>query len=128
MKIIIEFIPHSLQRYETVGDYFYDENGDLNIKVSDLGDEYMNRLVVLHELIEEAITKKRGITETEIMKFDLLFEEEAKYGKHPEIEEPGRDKRAPYRNEHIFAEIMERLFAQEMEIDWTDYDKEVMSL
>ena len=127
-KIVIEFIPHKEQRYDTPGDYFYDDNGVLNILISDLGDEYKNRLVALHEIIEEAITKKRGITEEQIMEFDLMFENERSQGQHAEDDEPGWDKRACYTKEHAFAEAVERLFCNELGINWIDYNEGFRSL
>ena len=61
MKINIETIPHSDQRYPTVGDYWDDENGVIQVRVSDMKDWRYEALVVMHELIEMFLTKHRGI-------------------------------------------------------------------
>ena len=126
IKIIIETIDKNKVRYPTVGDYFYD--GDvLKIWVADMGNEDMNFLVCLHELIEEYLTKKRGITEHDIMQFDLMFEAERDKGLHTDEEEPGWDSRSPYKKEHAFAEAMERLMANELGVDWSVYNETVIN-
>lgn len=127
-KITIDFIPHNTQRYETVGDYFFYPNGELVIRVSKLGDKRMELLVAVHELLEVILTENRGIPEQDIMAFDMKFEKERVEGKHKIWEEPGHDKNAPYRNEHIFAENIERLLASELKVDWSEYEKKLMEL
>ena len=44
-KIIIESVPHDSHRYETVGDWYREEDGTLRIKVSDMGNEDYEILV-----------------------------------------------------------------------------------
>lgn len=124
-RIIIDIIPHATQRYNTCGDYFFDDKGQLIVKISDVGNDYMNELILIHELIEEMLTRKRGITEPEIMAFDELFEKERVEGLHTADEEPGWDDRCPCKKEHAFAEAVERLLANEADIDWNKYDKQV---
>ena len=120
--IKIEFVKKEDVRNNDVADYYY-EGEDLIIKVVDTGDEIYNRAVILHELIEEALTKKRGITEQMVTSFDRkCFEEnmyETAYGDQPDC---------PYRKEHRFAENIERLFIQESGKDWFTYDKVIDSL
>ena len=127
-RTIIDIIDKSKVRYSTVGDFFYDDKGVLHIWVADMGDDDMNFLVALHELIEEHLTKKRGITEQQIMNFDMMFEDERARGLHTDDEEPGWDSRAPYKKEHSFAEAMERLMANELGVDWMIYNDVVMNL
>ncbi len=127
-RIIIDVIPSSAQRYPTCGDYFYGKKGVLHIKVSDTGDEYMNRLIALHEFIEEALTKKRGVAEADILAFDLQYERERAEGKHLPDQEPGNDPRAIYRREHFFAESMERMAAHELGVNWFEYSDKVNEL
>ena len=127
MKIKIETIPHSKQRYETCGDYWINSD-TAEIRVSDLKNNDYEFLIVIHELIEFYLTEKRGITEESISEFDIKFEKERLEGLHSETDEPGWDKNAPYRNEHIFAEIIERQIAKELGVDWQDYDKAVNEL
>ena len=75
MKINIETIPHGDQRYPTVGDYWDDENGVMQVRVSDMKDWRYEALVVIHELVEMFLTKHRGIPEHEISEFDIKFEQ-----------------------------------------------------
>lgn len=124
-KIIIETIDHLSQRYPTVGDYQYLEDGTVYITVSNMGNEVYETLVGLHELIEERLTKWRGIKEGDISKFDIEFEKNRKEGN---IDEPGFDKDAPYRHEHLAATGIEMIMASLAGVEWYDYDKKVNEL
>lgn len=68
--------------------------------------------------MEAYICEKRGISEPDIMVFDIAFE------KIPgnENKQPGDDKAAPYRKEHCLAENIERLYAAELGVLWSDYN------
>lgn len=120
-RIVTDFIDDTLQRYPTVGDYYYGKKGVLHIKVSNTGNEYMDRLIMIHELIEEMLTMKRGISEPDIMEFDLKFEQEMEKGLHSPTDEPGNAPNCIYRKEHFFAESIERLCAHELGINWEEY-------
>jgi hypothetical protein len=113
MKIIIESIPHLQQRYNTVGDWWFDPDGTLQIRVSEAADERHAFLVAFHELVEVTLCKERGITQAQVDMFDMAFKDEG---------EPGDDKLAPYYREHQFAMGMERLMAAEMGVDWVHYE------
>ena len=117
----------SMLRYDTCGDYFVNDDGltELNIK-SQTNQDY-EFLITIHELIEEYLTRKRNIKEEDIMIFDLMFEQERRNGLHSEDDEPGYDIRSPYRREHIFSENIERLIAQELGVDWVQYNNEIIS-
>lgn len=125
MKINIETIPHESQRYETVGDYWYDEQGVLQIRVSDMGNTKYERMVVIHELIEQSLTEWAGITEEQIMEFDLKFEEKRE---EENVDEPGFDNNAPYLVQHTFATSVELGMCALAGISWTDYDNTVINL
>jgi hypothetical protein len=128
MKIIIETIPHNEQRYETVGDWYVSKDGAWNVKVSKMGNWKYELLVAVHELIEYALCKDRGITDAVVSKFDKQFERERAVGIHEQDEEPGDSPIAPYRKEHFFATNLERLLSAELGVKWFEYDKKVMSL
>lgn len=117
-KIVIETIPHDRQRYDTIGDYFLDENGVMQVRVSKTQDRY-EFLIAIHELIEAFLAKDRGILWESIDDFDKEFIGNG---------EPGHSKKAPYHKEHVFAEIIERMIAFELGIEWDDYCKEVDNL
>lgn len=119
MKIVIETIPHRAHRYETVGDYWIDPDGTLQIRVSQMADDRMAALVAIHELVEVTLTEHRGISEASIMKFDT---------DHPELDDPGHSPEAPYHHEHVFAEIVERQVAHELGVNWQEYEKAIEAL
>jgi hypothetical protein len=128
MNIQAKTIPHSEHRYETVGDYWTDENGVTQFRVSEMGDEDYAFLVFVHELIEEHLTRRAGIDEPKIKAFDEMFEKERDKGKHADSDEPGFDSRSPYQREHTIATGIEMMLAGEMGINWNEYNKTVMSL
>lgn len=128
MKISIETIPHDSQRYETPGDWWWGDSETLHIRVSDTGNWKHAVLVALHELVEVCLCKERGIPEQTVDSFDLRYEAERLNGEHGPEEEPGDDPASPYRKEHFFATNVERLMAAELGVDWTEYDKTIVSL
>jgi len=113
MKINIQPIPQSQQRYDTWGDWFYDEAGALQIRVSEQFGTALDPaecenhqfLIALHELIEVWLCKQRGVTQEQVDSFDFNFKGEG---------EPGDDPKAPYRREHRFAMLIEHLVAHEL--------------
>lgn len=128
MEIHIKTIPGDRQRYDTVGDYWYDHEGVLQVRVSDMGNEFYEKMVIIHELIEEALTKKRGLTEPEIKDFDEAFERARAMGLRTEEEEPGFHNDAPYLREHTLATSVEMMMCALAGESWADYDRTVMSL
>jgi hypothetical protein len=109
MKITINNIPHSKQRYETLGDYWIDKEGVLHIVVSEFVDEDSSFVVGIHELIESWLCKKRGISFDGITQFDIDFKGEG---------EPGDDPKSPYLKEHKFATKIEKMVCKELGIKW----------
>ena len=128
MKITIEVIRHKEQRYPTVGDWWFDKNGDLEIRVSALSDWRLESLIAVHELWEVLLCKERGISQASVDEFDMRFEKERELGDHGEEEEPGDDPKAPYRSEHCSATGVERLLASLLGIDWRGYEERLDSL
>ena len=121
-----EVIPHRDQRYPTIGDYWESPpgSGHWEIRVSDLGDWRMNLLVFVHEITELAQTENDGIPEPVIKDFDVKFEID-----HDGSDaEPGDCPQAPYDPQHVFAECQERLLAQRLGINWTEYDQHCMAI
>jgi hypothetical protein len=128
LEIVIKTIPHKSQRYETVGDYFYDHEGVLQVRVSDMGDEFTEKMVAIHELIEEALTKQKGITEEQITDFDLFYEKKREMGLVKEDSEPGFDNDAPYLMEHTIATGVEMMMCAHAGIKWNEYEHTINSL
>lgn len=112
MKIIIETIPSSLQRYDTEGDWYIDKEGSLQIRVNEDPDKPRDELcTILHEMVEALLCIERGIYHDQVDMFDMQIH--PTFGL-PDDAEPGDHPEAPYRKEHRFAAIMEHLFALEL--------------
>lgn len=135
MKVHIETIPHSQQRYPTVGDWWLDyskettehtyESTVLQIRVSDLGDVFKETCIAVHEYIEAMLCLQRGVIPEQVDRFDKEFEENRESGN---TDEPGDHPRAPYKKEHCFATGIERLLVSEFDIDWKIYEEIINSL
>ena len=126
VKFVISEVPHRKQRYQTVGDWI--PGKPANILVSNMKDERYVFLVALHELVEYELCRMKGIGDERVVEFDRKFEGERRRGLHCVWEEPGDDPRAPYRSEHQFATMIERLVAQKLAVKWTEYEKAVIAL
>lgn len=109
MNINIKTIPQDQQRYQTIGDYF-DKDGVTNILVSEMGNEDYEFMISVHELVEQYLCKKRGISEESITNFDV---------NNLDLEDPGSSPLAPYHKEHMFALIIEGMLANQLDIDFT---------
>lgn len=122
MRILIQTIPHDQQRYETLGDYWQDEDGTYQVRVSEMPDWRYEILIVIHELAEFFSCLHAEIKEPDIKAFDELFEAERLAGLWTD-EEPGNDPRAPYRLQHQFSERMiERPLADMLGVNWEEYE------
>lgn len=128
MKITLRSIPHSQQTYPTAGDYFEHPDGTLEIVVSETGNEDYNLLVALHELVEARLMQKRGIPLRDSDKFDIAYEQQRALGKHSESDEPGNDPQCPYRREHFTADVVERIMAHGLGVDWKLYGDAINAL
>jgi hypothetical protein len=101
-RIILETCPPAQMRYETVGDWFVNEDGDWVIRsIHEITDDN-GFLVALHELVEMMLCKKAGITQHQVDDFDLAYTGEY---------EPGDEPTAPYRAQHRQAMLIEYLMA-----------------
>jgi hypothetical protein len=123
-NIHILTIPHGEQRYPTVGDYVETSFGEWTVTVSDVGDWRMSMLIAFHELAELMQTENDAIPEPVIKAFDEKFEA----ANPPDDTEPGDQTDAPYHQQHVFAEIVERAMAQRLGINWDEYDKKLMAI
>lgn len=125
MRIYIDTIPHKEQRYDTVGDYYYDELFEEDcITVSDMKNKDYEFLVAIHELTEMYLCKRNDISEKKITAFDKKFEKKNKKNNL----EPGDDPAAPYCREHCIATGIERTIAGVLGISWKNYEKKMESL
>ena len=122
----ISQVPHRKQRYETVGDWI--PGRPAQVRVSKMKDQRYVFLVALHEMIEYELCKMHGITDREVVAFDVNFEAERRMNLHPLDAEPGDHPKAPYRTEHQFATMIEMMMAQKLGVSWSDYERTVLSL
>lgn len=125
LDIRIQEIPHATQRYATVGDWWETSEGSWQFRVSNMGKWQYAFLVGLHEMVEMALCKARGIAEADVMQFDLDFEARRAPGNE---DEPGHDAAAPYHQEHVFAESIERQMCAALGLDWDQYDAAVVGV
>jgi len=126
LNIIVKTVPDTSQRYDTVGDYYVDENGKRVFSISSMEDWRYEFLILIHELVESTLCKDRGVSGEEIDAFDFAFEK----NRNPEdkTSEPGDDPAAPYFREHQFASKIERMVADELGVDWDEYGRAVARL
>jgi hypothetical protein len=121
-KIVIEVIPHDKHRYSgTIGDYWRDPDGTIQIRVSDMSRNEYSLLIAIHEAVEVMLIEHRGIQETFIQTFDKLFEKDREEGNE---DEPGDDPLAPYHQEHCIATAVERLMCAEFFQSWKKYEED----
>lgn len=118
MNIKITEINHNKQRYDTCGDWIF-KNKDIEIRISKTENDNHTFLIGLHEMIEAYLCRQRGITEKEVTKFDKKFK-----GKG----EPGDSPNAPYHNEHLYSTYIEQLLADELDVNWFEYEKTLNNL
>ena len=118
MSIHIETIPQNKQRYSTCGDCVFNELGDLNMKVSDMGNRNYEFLVAVHEFVEAWLCREHGVKEEDVTAFDT-----SEYGLS--LEDPGSDCKAPYHVEHMFALQIEKLLAEKLGVNWEEYENKL---
>lgn len=123
MNIHIEVIPESQQRPEVNGaDWFFDAQGDLQVRVSPLSDWRREVLLGIHEAVEAIMCKYNGVKQESVDAFD------AEYDKgHTFDLNAGDDPAAPYGREHCLATAIERILCAELEVNWKEYDDELAS-
>jgi hypothetical protein len=124
MKIIVQTVQHQNQRYNTVGDWFFSKefiDTVLIIRISDLGDDKLNALIAIHELVEAILCKFNDpeITGEQVDQFDMS---------HPELKEPGEALDCPYMIPHLVASDVEKMIADRLKVDWNLYEGRIREL
>lgn len=123
-QIVIKFIPHKQHRYDTVGDYYESgQIGTVHVEVSEMFDRRYEFLIAIHELIEMCLCDVSGISNKQIDDFDIGWKDfEDRFG------EPGNDPKAPYYEQHQTAMRVEKELAEQMGVNWQEYEKFIDSL
>ena len=120
-RVVVDVIPHRLQRYDTCGDYLYDaEQRELTIRVSQTADWREAMVVLVHELVEALLVVQRGIPVAQIDTFDQTL--------GGDVDEPGEHPQSPYYDEHLAATVVERLVAHELGLHWPTYEQNIYAL
>jgi hypothetical protein len=116
--IMVSKVLHRRQRYPTVGDWQFFGH-DLNVTVSDTGHSGSEWLVAVHEIIEAILCKYNGVAEESVDKWDIS---------HLDSPDPGSIPGCPYYREHMFATMIERALAAEMQVDWNEHEARLEAL
>ena len=112
-RIVVEFIDQSQQRYPTAGDWFH-EGDTLVLKISRMSKEAFTYALTLHELTEALACKINGVSQEAVDAFDT--------GPGADLDEPGDSDLAPYKLEHAWASVCERVFIGAVGEHWNTYD------
>jgi hypothetical protein len=117
-KITIEFIPHSEQRLPDSlgGDWYFDSDGNLVIRCSDMQDWRYNYLLARHEMDEAILCKHSGITTEMVDKDDFNS-----YSNDPDSFSGYPD--CCYQNQHNDALAAEWIMSRLLNVDWKEYGK-----
>ena len=113
-SILMVIIPHKNQRYDTVGDWIEPSPGQRMISVSDCGNEDSELLVGMHEIFEQHLCKKHGITQAQVDKWDMSFTGEG---------EPGEDPNCPYYQQHQDSTAVEKLACDLLGMSWENHER-----
>jgi hypothetical protein len=129
VKVVIKTIPNNSQRYETIGDWWYDKDGTLQIRISEFDEPRHSMAVALHELFEAFAATNNKHTEEEVTKFDLWFEDQLKEEKVPDsLDEPGMHPKCPYNLEHQYGTAAEMILLTLLGCNWWEYEEAVTKM
>ncbi len=108
-------------RYETLGDYYFEGQGDqkyLIVEVYSKMTPIERKAVAIHELVEQTLLELKGITPAMVDKWDT----EDTGGKHdPKM----YDKNAHYKAADKFALMVEKEIIKWSGKKWSEYDKKL---
>jgi hypothetical protein len=124
--IYVKTIAHNEQRYNTVGDYYTNDEGQDQLRVSEDTDHVYEMAVILHELVEMCWARDHGVGNDIIDAFDNEFEQLIRDGKESEDAEPGDHPDCPVYEGHQMASVIERAFITMMGRSWKFYDQSMM--
>lgn len=139
MKIDYQLIDHKDQRYETSGDWWWDnyeipiDEDTLHVRGSHISDWRLHFCEMIHEIFEAVFCRYMGITHQQVDAFDMPLEAAHQRGDshypcgcpNQRLSDPGRDIHSPYRIPHLMAETAEAIAGRFLQIDWKAYDEEV---
>lgn len=129
MNVHILCVPNNdikLRKGFTGADWWYDEQGDLQVRVAlELTDWRERMALAMHEAAEALMCKHMNITVQQVDDYDARFERE-----HPgdSTTNVGDIHDCPYRIPHNAATAMERVFTTVTGVSWQDYDDRLSEL
>lgn len=125
MDIHIKVVPPSEMRPEVDGaDWYFDEAGDLQVRICPMSDWRYEMLLAIHETVEAIMCDHNGVTVAQVDKFDQEYD--LAHPNQPDLN-AGDDPQAPYRHEHCFATAIERILCGVLGVNWKEYDDELAS-
>ena len=104
----------------SLGDYWIDSNGVLQVRASKLPDNRMSILLLIHELIEVLAAEHKGIPEPVTQAWDIAFEKRCPGS----TAQAGDEDDCPIREQHLLAEGIERIMAVVFGVSWKQYGLE----
>ena len=107
-------IPRGLMRpqYQDGFDYWVDEKGTLQIRVAEFENPDFALYWAIHEILEAWRCAKSGIPLEAIEKFDSL---------HPDHEDPGSLKEAPYHKQHMQSMTIQHILCEQDGYSYDEY-------
>lgn len=124
MDILIRVIDNGQHRHPFTGaDWFWDNDGNLQVRVSKLSDWRYEALLGIHEAVEAIMCKHNNVTQESVDVFDTWYDQT-----HASDLNAGDDPNAPYRREHCFATAIERVLCAELNVNWKQYDDELAAI
>lgn len=107
----------------TGADWWFSENGDLQVRVAKLSSEKRELLLAVHETLEAILCHFDGVTHEMVDVFDSEYDRT-----HASDLNAGDDPLAPYARQHSFATATERMMAAYWNENWLEYDKELEAI
>lgn len=125
--IVVDFIPHNQQRYNTVGDWQFEAPNSvrgkvLHVRVSQTGNDKANAAIAIHEIIEALLCLFQGVSFADVDSYD--FHNEGTAGTDCLSDNP----KSPYFSQHNDALAIEYLFSRLLDLDWREYDELIQAL
>ena len=121
MDIVIKVIPEDQQRECVNGaDWYWDEENNLQVRVSPMSDWRYEVLLGIHEAVEAIMCKNNEVSQKAVDEFDLEYDKTHAFDLNA-----GDDPKAPYEHEHCLATAIERMLCAELGVHWLSYDTEL---
>lgn len=121
MNVSIQVVDPKTMRPEVSGvDWFWDEKGDLQVRIAPMSDWRYEMLLGIHEAVEAILCKHNGVSQQSVDVFDQEYDKT-----HSTDCNAGDDPAAPYKLEHTYATAVERIMAGAMRVCWKTYDDEL---